>query len=56
VESGLENLDFVVVGAVDQPMFVGYPARPVSGQLTLERFRFADAADRIALDLAEKGE
>jgi hypothetical protein len=35
-------------------MFIGYPARPVSREFTLEGLRFSDAAEGIALDLADQ--
>ena len=46
--TGLEEVDLVATYEVDNSVLLGKPARPRAGWEELERFRLADAGERIA--------
>lgn len=54
VVSGLQDLEFVLVGSINEPVLVVDPAGPVSGQFALQGLGFSNAAERISLDLADQ--
>ncbi len=45
-----ENSDFVVGYLVNEPMFFINAARPAAIEFVFQRFGFADAGERFALD------
>jgi hypothetical protein len=50
----LGNQDGIIMHCIDQTVLQVYPAGPETGQLVLERFRFADPYKRITLNLFDK--
>ena len=54
VVAGFQDLDFVVVCSVDEPMFVVDPPGPIPGQFPFEWFWFSDASEWVALDFTDK--
>jgi hypothetical protein len=53
VVSGFQDLDFVVVCSVDEPVFVVDPPGPVPGQFPLEGFWLSNPGEQVALDLSD---
>ena len=49
MEAGLEDHQVVAVDEVDEPMFLGDPARPCPGQHVSQWLGFPDAGDRVDL-------
>jgi hypothetical protein len=54
VVSGFQDLDFVIVCSIHEPMLVVDPTGPVPGQFTFERFWFPNAKERVALDFRDE--
>jgi hypothetical protein len=54
VVSGFEDLDFVMVRSVYEPMFVVNPPGPVPRQFSLERFWFPNPCEWVALDFSDE--
>jgi len=54
VVSGFQDLDFVIICSVHEPMLVVDPPGPIPGQLPLERFWFSDTYERVALDFCDE--
>lgn len=52
--SSLQDLDLVVVGSIDEAVFVVDATGPVPGEFTFERFRLADSVERISLNLGDE--
>ena len=40
--------------AVDKPMLSGYPSRPPASKAVFQSLRFADAPERIAIDILDQ--
>jgi hypothetical protein len=54
VVSGFQDLDFVIICSVHEPMLVVDPPGPVPGQFPLERFWFSNAHERVTLDFSDE--
>jgi hypothetical protein len=54
VVSSFEDLDFVVVCSVHEPVFIVDPPGPVTGQSPLERFWLSNPGKRVALDFSNE--
>src|SRR5580693_1055952 len=54
VVSGFQNLDFVIICPVHEPMFVVDPPGPVPRQFPPERFWFSNPRERVALDFSDE--
>src|SRR5438552_3163567 len=54
VITSLEDLHLLVVGSVDQSVFVVDAAGPVAGQVTFQGFRLSYPGERVALDLTNQ--
>jgi hypothetical protein len=51
VVAALGDGNAVLVNAIDQSVLVVDPARPETGELMPQRFRLANALERVALDV-----
>jgi hypothetical protein len=54
VVSSFQDLDFIIVCSVYEPMFVIDPPGPVPGQLPFERLWFSNPRERVALDFSDE--
>lgn len=52
--TALRDGDFVVLDAIDQSVFVVDAARPVAGQVALQRFGFSGTLEEVALDFLDE--
>jgi hypothetical protein len=54
MESKLRDQKRIVLDAIDDTMFSGYPARPKTGQSMLQGFGLSYSSERIPLNLPDQ--
>jgi hypothetical protein len=54
MEAKLRDQKRIVLDAIDDTVFSGYPARPETGQSMLQGFGLPDSRERIPLNLADQ--